>query len=178
MSYTELYTFDKEGNAKDLGEIQNSWRGAMAIWNILDKRYLPKFIPEWAKVTKEYLVKDYYRSSDPEKIKEIWNLYKDEKISETDKIVLASTFDNVVVKKENINRLIKAFREFEGETSLSEQADMIESVVNDPDVIAIAWNQTSVMADNWVSYEWNEEKEESICYNLNDMNKHWFLFED
>lgn len=125
---------------------------------------------------------EYSRMSgmDPEAQKEIWDIVKHPDITDTHKIAMNSTFDNVVVKRENLERLIKAFREFEFETSLNEQADIIEEALKeDSDLIGIAWNQTSVNGDTWTnSGGYDEETEEPIPYNLLKEEKHWFLFDD
>jgi hypothetical protein len=180
MSYTEIYKFKKDGDAQCFAEVKNSWRGAMAVWSHVEKRYLPKFIPSWA--FGDYS-REYSRTSDMMggSIKEIWELASSDKVSEIDKIVLASTFDNVVVMKDDIPKLIEAFRTFEGETSLKEQADLIEDAYkNDDDLIAISWNQTSVNGDAWISDETaiDEDGDEIyLPYNLLNHKKHWNLFE-
>ena len=179
MSYTEIYKFKKDGNAECFSEIKNAWRGAMAIWNILDKKYLPKYIPDFAKMLGE-TDKEYFRSSDfiGESIKEVWSLSLKDGVSKTDKICLRSTFDNVVVFKEDLSELVKAFRDFEGETSLSEQADAIEKEVkNDPELLAIAWNQTSVNGGAWESDELDEDGN-YLPYNFLKSEKHWSMFAD
>ena len=178
MSSTEIYYFNKDGNAEDLGQVRNSWRGAMAIWNILDDKYLPPFVPEWAKILGKTEDK-YHRSSDMvgNALKEVWALYNSDNISEIDKIVLGSTFDYVVVKKENIDKLLDAFEKFEGETSLKEQSKLIRDSI-DENTMAIGWNQTSVNGDTWVNYGgYDEKKDIYLPYNLNSMDKHWYLFD-
>ena len=47
MSYTEIFAFNKEGNAYMAGMARNAWRGAMTIWNIMEERHLPPYIPEY-----------------------------------------------------------------------------------------------------------------------------------
>lgn len=169
MSYTEIYKFTKTGRIMKLGEVNNAWRGAMAIWNILDKKYLPPFIPEWAKRLDKSLDAEYSRAADfsGQAIKEVWQLATNPKVSEVDKIVLKTTFDNVVVMKEDLPKIVRAFRRFEGNTSLKEQADIIEKAFqSDRHLMAIAWNQTSVNADTWSKY------------NLLKGDKHWNLFDE
>ena len=182
MSYTELYKFKKDGNAESLGEIKNALRGAMLVWGILDKRYLePLPKPTWMS-QQDYNERGYSRCSamfDPNAMKEIWGIAKREEVSRVDKIVLSTTFDRVIVKRENIEETIKAFRDFEGETSLKEQADILEEALKDKDLIAVAWNQTSVNGDTWTNFgDYNEETEEYESYNILTDNDHWELFED
>lgn len=178
MSYTEILKFDKDGYAEFFSCTENAFRGAMAIWDILDEKYLPEFKPKYANLLNKE--RRSYRTCDTEGegIKEIWNLDTKEEVSRIDKICLRSTFDNVIVMRENLIELIEAFRNFEGNTSLSEQADEIEKEMKrDPDFLAIAWNQTSVNADAWKSDELDEE-DVPIPYNIFKSKKHWSLFDD
>lgn len=180
MSYTEIYKFKKSGKAEFLGETKNAWRGAMAIWNILDEKYLPPFIPEWAKNLQKDLDKKYYRSHDfaGKAIKEVWDLFKSESVSETDKIVLGSTFDNVIVLKNDLPKLIEAFRNFKGQTSLKEQADILEKALKeDKNLIAIAWNQTSINSSKWIDTGKYTKTDNPIPYNILKDTEHWNLFE-
>ena len=180
MSYTEIYKFGKDGSAGQVGETRNAFRGAMSIWGILEEKYLPPHKTAWSmpgeKVSR---VADMMNRN---AMKEIWGLIDNPDISEVDKIVLASTFDNVIVSKENIPKLLDAFRSFEGNTSLKEQAEVIVSAISeDPELIAIAWNQTSVNGDAWESEETGEDEdgeEYYLPYNLNNSDKHWELFEN
>ena len=181
MSCTELFGLTKN-SVLDIGETQNSWRGAMAVWTILEKKYLPKFIPDWAIALGEQN-KEYSRVAvvlgDKNSIKEIWDLANSPKLTKSEKIVLGSTFDNVLAKVESIDKLLSAFREFEGETSLKKQADLIEQAIKkNSEIVAIGWNQSSVNGDTWKSENYDEEIEEYLGYNLETGKKHWFLIEE
>lgn len=181
MSYTEIYKFGKSGDVEMIDETKNAWRGAMAIWGIMESKYLPKYIPTWAMGDTS---REYSRTSDfaGNGLKDVWALFNDEKVSLSDKIVLGSTFDKVIVMKEDIEKLVEAFRTFEGETSLNEQADIIEQAFkNDEDLVAICWNQTSVNGDAWSSDRMSVDEEgyeEYLPYNLNVETEHWDLFKD
>ena len=178
MTCTEIHGITKN-SAEHIGETKNSWRGAMAVWRILEKKYLPKYVPEWAKTMGGNNKYSRTITMSPDDIKEIWDLFKSDKLSELERIVLGSTFDNVLVRVENIDQLLKAFREFEGNTSLKEQAEIIEkTIAENPEIVAIGWNQTSVNGDVWTSANFNEEIEEYTGYNLEKDTKHWFLIED
>ncbi len=186
MSYTEIYGFGKDGKAYLEAEIRNAFRGAMAIWGILEKKYLPPYrpmhVPEY--ISNEQLesflhyVPTRTAAFTDGAMEEIWNLFDQVNASHTDKIVLGTTLDNVIVKKENFAELIKAFESFEGETSLKEQADIIKRMEQDDNCIAVGWNQTSVNVDSWGACEYDEETDEDIPYSLNTMYKHWYLFQE
>lgn len=173
MSYTEIYGFDKNGDAYYYDSVGNAWRGGMAIWQYLEKKYLPPYYSKYAHIKTSRCY-----SMDNEAMKDIWQLANDERVSEVDKICLLTTFDNVLVKKEDIPKVIEAFRSFDGETSLKEQADILEDMANDDDCIAVGWNQTSVNADTWENDSYNAETDEAIPYNCLTQNKHGWLFHD
>ena len=144
MSYVTIFGFDKEGNSFEIGDINNAWLGAMAVWS---------------KMSEKYLRKDFSIMGP----KEVWNLFDSEKISHIDRVVLGSTFDKVIVKKENFEDLIKCFNEFEGNTNLKEQAKLIQENMNKTDYIG--FHQNSVSCEFFFDY--NLENEE-----------HWFLYDD
>lgn len=145
MSYTEIYKFTPKGNVKFVAEIKNAYRGAAAVWDIIGNRYLGNYIPEWSKSAPADMKRESYsRMMDKEEMRKVWALYKSKDISEVDKIVLLSTFDYAVCMFKDLPRLIKAFNEFQGETSLPEQAQVLQGLLKSKTVLAVAWNQSSV----------------------------------
>lgn len=186
MSYTTMTFFSKEnGKPSHDDEVHNSWRGAMAVWNYMEEKYLPEFIPEWVKDNPSMHEegRKYHRlpGGTSEQQKEVWEVVNLDTITRQDQIVMMSTFDHVLVKRENIPELLKAFRSTDFPNSLEEQADYIEEAFKDEDIFAVGWNQTSVCCNGWRDvYELGlkPEDEEDIEYNINTMDKHWFLFEE
>jgi len=194
MSYTELYGFDKNGDAYFQAEVPNSWRGAVAIWGIMEKKYLPPYIPNYVKSTNWYFngisfdevtcklgyapsrICSMFESNNP--IKEIWDLVDNERVPQIEKIVLMTTFDKVLVKKENMPKVIEGFIKFDGESSLKEQAAILQKMYKDENCIAVGWNQTSVNADNWGSFNYNEETGYGEPYNCLTQNEHFWLFDE
>ena len=147
MSYSEIYKFGKNGEASFLGEVKNSWCGAAMVWRILENKYLPPLPkPDWMNET-DYKEHGYSRTSpsfDVNSMKPIRNLWKDGSVSRIDKIVLRTTFDNIVVMCENLKKVINSFNEFDNNTSLQEQAKILNDALLDELTIGVAWNQTSV----------------------------------
>lgn len=167
MSYTEIVGFNKEGDAYSQADIHNAFRGAMAVWRAMEEKYL--HVGRFSRCV----------MGSEKDMKEIWDLAGSEKVSDNDKICLASTFDNVVVKKKDFQKVINAFREFDAETSLKEQADVLEEMLADEDCIAVAWNQTSVNENTWLSGGgYDEEKDEYAPYNLFKGEKHQYIFSE
>ena len=175
MSYTEIVAF-KNQESNHTKDVKNAFRGAMAVWGLMEEKHLALKSAPWdptQKLSRTSLM-------DPNGVKEIWELANNKDVPIDERIVMATTFDRVVVKRENFDKIIKAMRSFdktyEGKSSILEQADIIESFIQDEDIDAVAWNQTSVNSNPW--FDWSEEKEEEVPYNLSKNKDHWFLFDD
>ena len=194
MSQTEIYGFDQSGNAYFKAGIKNSWRGAMAIWSFLEEKYLPPYIPDYIKATNWYydgigfdeVVENLgykpTRVTSPlgkdNPLQEIWDLADSEELSLDEKIVLYTTFDSMLVKKEDLPRVIEAFNKFEGITSLKEQASVLTEMLEDENCIAVGWNQTSVNAKTWDNYADDEKTDDGVSYNCLTQDEHFWLFDE
>jgi hypothetical protein len=194
MSCTEIYGFNKDGNAFLYGEVPNAWRGAMSVWKRMEKRYLPRYVPRWMKaswkyrdsMTDEEIIDafDYLPSRltsvDQEAAGEIWALFENDSVDIGDRVVLGTTLDNVLVRKNELDAVARAFEVFEEEpeTSLPEQAVILRKMMEDEDIIAVGWNQTSVNADSWESFSTDDETGDDIPYNCLTGTKHWWLFDE
>ena len=186
MSRTELVAFKKNGEGFHFEDTLNASRGAMAIWMHLEEKYLtayrPKYIPNHIPMEKveEYLGFKPSRTSggDEEAMKEIWSLYGKEEVSIADKIVLGTTFDRVLVKRENFEELIEVFHSFEADTSLKEQAELLRKMLEYDDIIAVGWNQTSVTENQWLRTLYDEENDIDVPYNCLIHTNHFWLFDD
>lgn len=192
MSNTQIYAFGKDGYASYFGNIENSWRGAIAIWDILERKYLPPYIPSWVKKERWYspemdaeeiasklgYTPTRLTTLITETLREVWDLVDDAKVSITDKIVLATTFDKFLVKQEELPRVIEAFNAFEGNTSLKEQAQILQRMYEDEDVIAVGWNQTTISFEGYINYNYDEQTGECTPYNCLTQNDHFWLFDE
>lgn len=150
MSYTEIFKFDKNGSSESVADIENSYRGCIAVWNCLGEKYLGVGASIF----------------DLSVMKRIWNLMDDKRVSFDERVVMATTLDKCLVKKEDFSKVITAFRNFGGETSLSEQAEVLEELLEDDDCIAVGWHQNSISCEMWFDY------------NCLEQNEHWWLFDE
>lgn len=195
MSFTEIYAFDLNGFPYIFAQVHNSWRGAFAVWHIMEDRYLPMFVPRYIMDTNWYrpdmTVEDIKRNIgyQPSRLigfgniedhsHEIWDLVDDLNIPDYERIVLYTTFDKCLVRKENLATVVAAFRQFDGDTSLKEQADILEKAAGDPNIIAIGWNQTSVNGDTWINFGgYDEDEKEYIPYNCLTGKDHFWIFDE
>lgn len=46
MSCIEIYKIDKDGYSHHYNDVPNSWMGSMKVWNVLEEKYLPQYIPD------------------------------------------------------------------------------------------------------------------------------------
>lgn len=183
MSSTEIYAFDKEGNSYLYDEVHNANLGHMAIWRILEKKYLPSLLnPAWLQL---YSTNDYCSRLFPtmcndktDYTQEIWDLAeKDSQLTKDERIVLLTTFDKCVVKRESLPDVIRAYESFEGRTNLKEQAAVLKEAYADPDIIAVAFSYSLIdgLTLRGVSDPLNPGSR--LSYNLFSQSEHWYLDE-
>ena len=158
MSETTLYGLDDKNSLEALGEYRNSHLGAPTIWNVLAR----------------HLGQDSYMSCAASG--ELWAVWKRPEIPVFEKIVMLSTYDNAYVSKENIPKLLSAFKEFiktfpDANTHIPSYIEDIEKADN---LNGVCWWISSIGEDPW--FEWNDEDEE-VEYDFKTGDKHWEVFE-
>ena len=173
MSQTELYIIKKDGSLKYYKGFGNSHRGASLLWSNLCKKYL----------TNSYGIMMF----NDNELEKLWKLDRDPKVPEELRILHISTFDRMMIRKENLQKFIEAIKKVQDNNyfedlghfdAYPEVFEEIEEIT--PDIIGIAWNQTSVNSGYWDIYEKCPHcKEETIRrdYNIFKDQKHDFLFE-
>lgn len=186
MSYTEIFCFNKDGICCDEYAVKNAWLGAMAVWRILEEKYLPpyrpRYVPDGMSMQEFEMRFGYYKpsrlsitaaSEKENPANEIWKLFDDANVNPNDRIVLGTTLDRVLVRRDEIEKVIHAFMAFGGETTLKQQADILSKIIQDENISAVGWNQTSVNADTWMN-----AGEERHPYNYLIQDDHWWLFDE
>lgn len=167
VSYTTLYKVPESGEIELAGEFHNSHRGAMLVWMLMSEAYLHR---------------PFSLSNDVQSAKPTWNLWKNPDVRLSDRIVMASTFDKIMVKRENIPRLVQAIEDYSRRFdpgTLLKQACILKELASDETCFAVCWNQTSVCADAWyVPGETDDEEWRPFDLSRDHDYGHWFLFED
>ena len=191
MSYTEIFAFNKDGLCCEEYAIKNAWAGAMAVWGILEEKYLPPYRPRYVPdgmSMDEFAQRFGFK---PSRLSiglaterespaiEIWNLFENEAVPMNDRIVLGTTFDQVLIRRDEIGKVIRAFRSFAGKTNLKEQADILNEIMKNEEISAVGWNQTSVNADTWMTGGGlSDNNEGCLPYNYQKQDDHWWLFDE
>lgn len=191
MSYTTVYKIDKDGDVIEHIDIKNAHNITMLIWRIIFDLYKDYFIdeverPEWMPKEWNMSFSDLQMSGD---MKPFWDLYLNENVLLEHRIVLASTFDRVIILKENFSELINAyekfikqmseeeFKEFFGKydfSSLKQFVKVVKELQKDDDCIGLT-TCISLIASFWEVYN---EKGEYTPYNINKSGNHYNLFDD
>ena len=175
MTYTTIYSVPKEGEIKNEAELGNSHGSAPVIWGMLCEEWLGD---------KHYHVT---QTSCPK----LWALSDDERLPMYQRIALATTYDKVVVRLENLPKVIWAMRKFHEEfmkrrpdswTHLLEQADILQRIFDEGTAYGVCWTQTSVCADSWYAYDTceccgqNLEEQRMFDLSKDDNYGAWLLF--
>lgn len=160
MSTTEIYAIEKNGDVVPYGSAQNSWLGGMHVWNSLNEKY----------DLDGNMIFGFDRT---------WNCFGKGIYEEYEDVVLGSTFDNVIVLKENFDQLLTSFKKYYSvypNSNFGQQIEVIETMKADENVIGVAWCQTSVADDLW-DFCYDEEQDEVIPYNIFKGENHGELFD-
>lgn len=173
MSRTQLFIIQENGDLKLYEEFGNSFRGASLFWHNLWN---------WKNNTKS----DHSYCHDEKKQEMLWRLDEDPDIPRELRIILISTFDRHMIKRENLSKYINAIEKvlnkgyFEDNGHFETYPKVLENLVERKDILGIAWNQT----DTYDGY-WNIYEECPTChhhtikriYNIFRDKKHQFVFE-
>ncbi len=170
MSYTEIYKVKTNGDVELYSEVQNSYRGASLVWKQMAMRYIPVCRMD------EMAYYEMWRKG----LRPVWDLARNERVPLAHRIVMTSTFDNVMVRKEDIPQLINAMRQFakdfDDPGNIPAEADILEKMFSEEDTFGACWNQTSVNCGPWTVYDPDEDV--SRPYNVFEGSKHWFMFQE
>lgn len=162
MSYTTLYLVPSVGEIKTFREFRNAFRGAWLVWTTMSEQYL-------GQDAIGYMLAD--------NMQPIWDLHANLKVPEAHRLVMMSTFDTVMVKRENLLRLAEAFdqyaKDFDDPGHIPDEANALRELAEHPDCVAVCWSS----ADVW-SVKLEDGTDESRAYDVSLDNDHWFLFDE
>jgi hypothetical protein len=169
MSYTEMFKVPESGEIESVADFENAFRSAWRVWSEMAEAYLGQ--------DAGHMILD-------KNMQPVWDLWKREDVPLDHRIVMAFTFDNVMVRRENFVRLAEAMEEFAkrfGPGTLLEQALELRRLADDETAYAVCWNQTSVNVDTWYVRDETLSEDEDEQYRMYDISKdvgHWFLFDE
>lgn len=193
MSSCILFIVNVDGDVVESQQFKNSWGGAALIWDYFTEKYFP--LPAGKKSWERQV--GMFANLQP-----IWDLQDREDLPEEEYAVLLSTFDNVMVKREDLEYLADCFETVLRDmppylenystraNHMQAEADAFRKLAKDPTVQAVCWQQTTVSEDMWwespeepENYDDLTEEEQKRFdnldgkpYNINMGQKHWFLF--
>lgn len=137
MSYVEVLVIDSAGDVYHYGEAKNAYRGAMMMWQHLNKKY--------------HAGADMLGDMGP-----LWRLFRSGRLGRNEDLALGSTYDRVMVDHDLLRPVgsgwIKLGSETGSEVMLQVGALLVEIHAEMPDARGVCFNQTSV-GDDWGSIE-------------------------
>lgn len=172
MSRTELYIIGKDGDIEIYKGYGNSYRGAILLWHNLWRKYYAKLC--------------YPHFNDDKNIEKLWRVDINLEVPRELRILLASTFDKMMIKIDNLPKYIDAIESvltkkyFEDNGHFKNYPKDLREILKNKNIIAICWNQTSINNGVWIKYDQCPTcREYSIerSYNIFKDKKHQFLFE-
>jgi hypothetical protein len=158
MSEVILFGIHADGNITEYDRVNNAWRGCIAVWEHLRKKYQIK--------EDDSLFSINYKNT--------WNAFGTGKYKRYEDIVIGTTFDHALVYKEHFAELINAYQHYrktDKQNNLNQQLQIIKTMQKDPDIIGVAWNQNSIVDDQWTRYD--EDRDIKIPYNIFKQHIEW-----
>lgn len=141
MSYTTMLSIEPDKPVYGIHEFQNAWGSAMRVWTPLAQRFFGK---------NPLLLVGFGDGQ------EFWDLVKDSRLTNYERIVFAWTFDRMICERERAGDLARAMQDFAklypvgGIDHLPAIAVALDlHVGEDPDRVGFGWIQTSVADDVW-----------------------------
>ncbi|AIJ07022.1 MULTISPECIES: hypothetical protein [Edwardsiella] len=161
MSYSTVVSVWPGEKSEELEELQNAYGSGPVIWNDMAVRYL-----------------GMARNSYTWEIDKVWPLPKRMDIPEHNRAVLAMTYDNMIVVREDYARAAQCIRQYlidfpADERYVNHWPRIAEIFESNPESPAIGLWLTSV-CENPFTGEWNEDADE---YDQPDWSKYWNVFE-
>jgi hypothetical protein len=172
MSTCSIVTF-KNGKAGEEVEFRNAWGGAAFIWSALFDKYL-----------KDPAIEYHNWLSTAASSSKLWELADREDLSICERILMKSTFDYAMVRREHFAEFCAHLREFtkmyppKGQTicHLNAWADEIERlIVPVAEIEAIGFYGTSCSDNLWFLPAGDDEDYKG--YDLNEHDKHFEIYE-
>jgi hypothetical protein len=174
MSSTYIYTVGADGDVLFHSEFRNSWGGAMAVWGVLSEKYLG-----WQRYS--LMTKD---------LQPLWDLNNDRRLEVWERIVLATTLDQVVIDIAHVPTIALAFERFHEHWapalkgtvfSIGAQAEVLRNIVAEAKSKGwrgVCWNQTSVSGGVWEKQVpcdkcKSDSEMEPRAYNIDTDEEHW-----
>lgn len=171
MSYSTVFRIRHDGQVEEAYRHGNSWLFAAKIWTMLWDKYI--------KPTVEESRRDYLSwIHGMEHAKKVWDLMHDERLSRSEKLALASTFDGVWVPRSMIIEVSNAIH------SVGASIGALGALANE-DIRGVCFTGTSVGESQWHLVE-NEGTDDEDWRLLNldkdpncaNQKPHWSLLED
>lgn len=170
LGQTHIYGFRAKGACRIIGSTDRAMRSAAQVWLALGKKHF-----DWSVENTRQALTDEVLST------QLWELVERDDVLLFDRILLGITFDDVLVRREDVPALqviMRSFEPLEGHgCTLAEQADILDKLPDD--VVAVGWQHDSLSECYWMRLEdcpsCGREMDEERPYDLGTDREHRFL---
>lgn len=152
MASTEIYVIRKDRSADLYDSVPKAMGGALLMWQNLEKKYLPSYTDsdnakffDWLKERWGYVHRFAYGEK---AMREIWELWDNPNVSEDDKIILATTFDQTYIERDLLPRVSDLYRHADISTEqMARQADVLDRIYDgEDDCLGVFIHATNVIS--------------------------------
>lgn len=167
MSTTTVCITGRDGDVHEGRCFRNSWGSAWFIWDALWRAYV------------DTTATVHHLSSLPSAMTraQLWALDRDPRLPPPERITLISTFDYVMIRRDECLLVADAFdafvRRFErrhsGPSTITLQANYLRELAAHPDIHEVCWQQNSAGSALW-------SVDPDRPYNVRTDTQHWQLF--
>ncbi len=170
MSSMVLFTVNDNGDVVPCARLGNSWLGAALVWTNLGNKYLGEFDP--VKEHKKSLASG--KEFDPFGWERTWKLQHSPSIAQHDWVVLMSTFDNIIIPRNQMLYVADQFDAFYEEFPSSHYGACAKIL---RELYARGSRGFAIQATTVSENPWYIENEDGdgYPYNINTGTKHTFF---
>lgn len=184
MSYTELHYVPRQGELYGVKEYRNSHRSASLWWQTLANHYRPAM--DGAEKIKLHdfgfdYTKAFWGGAD-DGMRPVWMLAGCQEVEPHHRLVMALTFDHVILEYQRLERAARALEQFVkdfGTINTGHAEEIARDLVAVPagkDLVGVCFTWTSVADDVWRYFPPNED-DECRWYDVSKGSGHYWLFE-
>lgn len=164
MSEVRIFVVTQSGRVKPFSAVSNSYGFAFQIWDLISQRHMG----------------ERFSSGDNRRF---WRLFGDHRssLSENERLVLGCTYDNVIVERETLPRLLVALDEFRKTYELVNRetfdgvVDALTRAAKRRGILGVCFNQTSVNCDVWRVCSNNRVRYANVLRDREYVEKTWSL---
>lgn len=164
MACTEVYTIrKKDARFVFYSEIPFAFTGAPLIWQTMEEKYLPSLFLDDDHRRAGFKYYSRFISGGRDKLHEVWALEYDPRLTQQERIVMSTTYDYAVIRKEDLLEVAEAYESMPwASENMKQRAKVFREIYasDDKTIAAVYTLETSVLSLGDIAYQ----KRSGNCY--------------